>query len=305
MFALDPRLQARLKVHMSRILVLEENHAYGRMLADMMRILGAEQVMIVDDNRKAMAALATFEPQIILTEYKTALIDGAAFTHSLRHSTLSERRVPVIMLKADITPQQLLEARNAGVHEVLKKPFAWQDLVSRLQNVLFKPRDWVEVSSYTGPDRRRFNTAEYKGPKRRRAEIAETPERIALEEAVRLLKAAIESLDIDAPMMMTTIMQQMAVIVPAAKTVKSADFTRAAMAMVAELRNGTAAKVTLLPQLTAMMESLGMDKMSTTSGARELFVKGLADVEADAARLEQVLDGDPATPEAPGTTEAA
>jgi len=166
--------------------------------------------------------------------------------------------------------------------------------VPRLQNVLFKPRDWVEVSSYVGPDRRRFNTAEYKGPKKRRAEIQATPERIALEEAVRLLKAAIESLDLDAPAMMATVMQQMAVIVPAAKTVKNPGFIQAAMAIVSELRGGAASKEALLPQLTAIMECLGMTNTAPGNNARDLFVKGLADVEADAVRLEQALDTTPA-----------
>ena len=73
------------------------------------------------------------------------------------------------MVKGDITPSQLTEARNCGVHEVLRKPFAWQDLVSRLQNVLFKPRDWIEVASYVGPDRRRFDTADFQGQRNRRS----------------------------------------------------------------------------------------------------------------------------------------
>ncbi|MBW8734585.1 MAG: hypothetical protein JF571_09805, partial [Asticcacaulis sp.] len=39
-------------------------------------------------------------------------------------------------------PQELGEAKNIGVHEMLAKPFAWLDLIKRLQNVLFKPREW-------------------------------------------------------------------------------------------------------------------------------------------------------------------
>ena len=145
MFDLDPRLQARLRQSLKRVLILEENPAYARMLSDMVRVLGADQILVLGDDRVALDKIEDLEPHLILSEYATAHIDGIAFTRSLRHLGHRVRATPLIMMKADITPQQLTEARNCGVHEMLSKPFAWQDLVKRLQNVLFKPRDWIEV----------------------------------------------------------------------------------------------------------------------------------------------------------------
>jgi len=290
MFALDPRLQARLKIHMNRVLILEENHAYARMLADMMRILGADNIVVESDDRRAMAIVADLDPQIILTEYKTPLVDGIAFTRTLRHSDTPAKKTPVIMVKGDITPAQLTEARNCGIHEVLCKPFAWQDLVTRLQNVLFKPRDWIAVASYVGPDRRRFNTAEFKGQKKRRSEAVHQPEIVALEEAVRLLKASLDAFDHDLPAMMGTVMQQMAVIVPSAKLVKDPAFIQAVMAIVGGMRTKTLTKATIEMQLAVMMASLGMTKAAPNGWARELYVQGLADVEAEATRLGQAID---------------
>ena len=290
MFALDPRLQARLKIHMNRVLILEENQAYGRMLADMMRILGADNIVIESDDRRAMAIVADLNPQIILTEYKTHLIDGIEFTRNLRRSDSPAKKIPVIMVKGDITPSQLTEARNCGIHEVLKKPFAWQDLVTRLQNVLFKPRDWISVASYVGPDRRRFNTADFKGQKKRGGETVHAPELVALEEAVRLLKASLDAFDHDLPAMMGTVMQQMAVIVPSAKLVKDPAFIQAVMTIVAGMRAKTLTKATIEMQLAVMMTSLGMTKPAQNGWARDLYVQGLADVEAEATRLGQAID---------------
>lgn len=290
MFALDPRLQARLKIQMNRVLILEENQAYGRMLADMMRILGADNIVIESDGRRAMAIVADLNPQIILTEYKTPLIDGIEFTRNLRRSDSPAKKIPVIMVKGDITPSQLTDARNCGIHEVLKKPFAWQDLVSRLQNVLFKPRDWISVASYVGPDRRRFNTADFKGPKKRGGEAAHPPELVALEEAVRLLKASLDAFDHDLPAMMGTVMQQMAVIVPAAKLVKDPGFIQAVMTIVAGMRSKTLTKATIEMQLGVMTASLGMAKPMQNGWARDLYVQGLADAEAEATHLGQVID---------------
>ena len=290
MFALDPRLQARLKIQMNRVLILEENPAYGRMLADMMRILGADNIVIESDDRRAMAIVADLNPHIILTEYKSPLIDGIAFTRALRCGDSVAKKIPVIMVKADITPSQLTEARNCGVHEVLSKPFAWQDLVTRLQNVLFKPRDWIQVTSYVGPDRRRFNTADFKGQKKRRSEATHSPERIALEEAVRLLKAALEAFDHDVPAMMGTVMQQMAVIVPAAKLVKDSAFIQAVMTVVAGMRTKTLTKATIEMQLAVMMSGLGMSEVAGNGRAHSLYMQGLVETEAESARLERAID---------------
>ncbi len=259
MFDLDPRLQARLRQSLKRVLILEENPAYARMLSDMVRVLGADQITVMGDDRAALDKMELLEPQLILSEYATAHINGIDFTRSLRRSDGRYKAVPLIMMKADITPQQLTEARNCGVHEMLSKPFAWQDLVKRLQNVLFKPRDWIEVASYTGPDRRRFNTGtnEYKGPKKRRNE-AGTIDRAALEDAVGLLKAALPDFERDAQAAMPLIMQQMAVIVPACKGTKAPRFLAAVQAMIADIRNRTVSRQSLEPQVDILMQSLGL-----------------------------------------------
>lgn len=270
MFALDPKLQARLRQHMSRVLILEGNPAYARMLADMLRVLGAENIVIETDDRKGMDMLHDLDPQLIITEYSTARINGIEFTRNLRYSQLTCKAVPVLMVKADVTLDELKEARNCGVHEVLKKPFAWQDLLSRLQNVLLKPREWISVATYTGPCRRSFNTGDYKGPKKRKNDGGGV--RVAVEEAVRLMRASIDLLDEDPKAAMTSIMQQMQIIVPACKMIRNVKFTNAASHIVQDLRNKALSRDNLEPQVTAMMEGLGMDKAAAANRlARELF----------------------------------
>ena len=266
MFDLDPRLQAKLRQSLRRVLILEENPAYARMLSDMLRVLGSESISVVHDDREALDKIDLYEPQLILSEYATAHIDGISFTRNLRHSGGKFRATPLIMIKADITPSQLTEARNCGVHEMLPKPFAWQDLVSRLQNVLFKPRDWIEVATYTGPDRRRFNTGTgmYKGPKKRRGEAGNAP-RIALEEAVRLLKAALPGFDQDAAGTLQIVMQQMAVIVPGCKAIRDTRFINTVQAMVSDIRNKAVSRESLEPQVLILMAALNLDPPAAAS----------------------------------------
>jgi hypothetical protein len=45
----------------------------------------------------------------------------------------------------------ILAARDAGVHEFLRKPYSMKDLVRRLEAVTLRDRDWVEGVGYIGP----------------------------------------------------------------------------------------------------------------------------------------------------------
>lgn len=266
MFDLDPKMQAKFRQSLKRVLILEENQAYARMLADMLRVLGADNIVVESDDRRALVLAKNLDPQLIISEYRTTGVDGIAFTKNLRHSDLSCKAVPLIMLKANITPAELLEARNIGVHEMLAKPFAWQDLVKRLQNVLFKPREWIAVASYTGPDRRRFNTGEYKGRKKRKNEA---DFRIAVEEAVRLLNAALDGFETDAAGTLQTIMAQMAVIVPACKTIKDPRFLNAVSATIQDIRAKAVSKENLGPRVAEMMVCLGLEKQMSSLSPRD------------------------------------
>jgi two-component system, response regulator PdtaR len=271
MFDIDPRLQSRLRQQMKRVLILEENPAYARMLADMLRILGSDNIVVETDDRKAMSLVDDLEPQLILCEYKTAKIDGIGFTKELRRSGGKCKQVPVIMVKADLTPVQLTEARNSGVHEMMCKPFAWQDLLKRLQNVLFKPRQWIEVATYTGPDRRRFNTGEYSGAKKRRGEVA-VALKSQLDAAVTSLHLGLGDFDIDTTVALQNVMTQMAVLVPACKTVKDPRFINAVTAVVGDLRNKTLTKASLAPQIAALAQSLNLDKLEVGRGDGEVLI---------------------------------
>lgn len=255
MINLDPRLQAKLRNSLKRVLIIEGNQAYARMLADMLRVLGADNIVVETDDRRALELCRNLDPQLILTEYRAQTIDGIDFCKSLRRSDLACKTVPVIMLKANLTPTELGEAKNAGIHEMLAKPFAWQDLTKRLQNVLFKPREWIAVETYTGPDRRSFNAGEFKGRKKRKNE---GDHRIAVEEAVRLLKASLEGFESDAQGTMQTIMTQMAIIVPACKAIKDPRFLNAVSAVIQDIRAKAVSKDSLAPRVAEMMTCLGL-----------------------------------------------
>ena len=70
------------------------------------------------------------------------------------------------MLTSQGAYERVQKARDTGVTEYLIKPVTANALYSRIVNVIQNPRQFVRVSEYFGPDRRR-TTQDFTGEERR------------------------------------------------------------------------------------------------------------------------------------------
>lgn len=285
MFALDQKLQERLRPKIATVLILEDNPNYARLLTDMFRMLGSVNIVVERNDLRALEVAEQLNPQIIITEFLSPEINGIEFTYRLRRSALPAYNAPVIMIKGDITVTHLKQARNAGVHEVMRKPFAWQDLLTRLRIVLFKPREWVTSAVYVGPDRRRFNTGgDYTGARKRRGEAHNTAQ-VAIEGALRKVRVALDTSDSTTDALHRSVMEQMAVIVPNAKHIIVPEFVPTLGRLIAEIRSGTLTAAGIYPIIADLMKQLNMpEKTRPDWSQRVLEEKAEGDI--------FLLDGD-------------
>lgn len=251
MYAVEPRVLARLEPLTRRVLIADPNPASARLLADLMRNFGAREVWFEPDERYALELADGANPTVIFVERSGPKLDGEAFTKRLRRSTFVCRRVPVIMVTSDATASTIKGARDSGVHEFLRKPFTTGDLLKRLEAVAVKPRDWIEAVQYVGPDRRRFNSAEFKGQRRRRADASTgaRPEVDAKAEAkdraLRILKSAIAQYDVDPPQARRALADQAAYLKRAAVEIGSPALTVAVATLELALSQSHATPATL------------------------------------------------------------
>jgi two-component system, response regulator PdtaR len=178
-FNTNPKALERLAPRLQRVLIVESTPAAGRLLADLMKEMGARQILFASTLSRALGLVEESEPQLIFTEFAGPQFDGLELTRTLRRSQMAARKSPIIMVTAEATAASIIAARNAGVHEFLRKPFTAGDLFRRVDNVINKPRDWIEAQMYVGPDRRRFNAGEYAGSRKRRADLAKAAEATA------------------------------------------------------------------------------------------------------------------------------
>jgi CheY-like chemotaxis protein len=191
------KLDQALAPHLERVLIVDQSGAAARVLAEQLHNIHRGQVWTAVTTAKALSTAQAADPQIIFVECEGPGLDGLAFTKALRRSSFSCRKVPVVMATAQATPAVILGARDAGVHEFLRKPFTSKDLVRRLEAALLRPRGWVEGVAYIGPDRRRFNSAEFKGARKRRADSARSVEEATALQALRIVAAAIGAIETD------------------------------------------------------------------------------------------------------------
>ena len=83
-----------------------------------------------------------------------------------------------------------MAARNAGVHEFLRKPFAARDLNRRLEAAILHSRDWIEAVTYAGPDRRQFNVGDVGVLVKRRRDGTLSPRMARIWQAMNILHAS-------------------------------------------------------------------------------------------------------------------
>jgi CheY-like chemotaxis protein len=195
-FTSDAKTYERIGAHMQRVLIIDPQPAAVRLLSDLLKDVCRCQIWSSPEPERGLALSKSISPQVIFVE-QSAVVDGIGFTKALRRSSLACRQTPVIMLTSAATAGTILAARDAGAHEFLRKPYTIKDLVRRLEAVTLRPRDWIEAVGYIGPDRRRFNSGDYSGPLKRRTDASETPDAAKLSQALKILKAAAQALDID------------------------------------------------------------------------------------------------------------
>lgn len=197
MILTDEKLARLLQPFLQRILVIDPVQASARLLSELLKGVGAQEIHIAQSAFQGFNTCKLVDPQVIFTEVGGPEREGLGFIGKLRRSELACRQAPAIVVTAEATTGVIVAARNAGVHEFLRKPFAARDLNRRLEAAILHPRDWIEAVGYVGPDRRRFNSADYQGPRKRRADQAPTTPAARLEQALKIAKSAVAALESD------------------------------------------------------------------------------------------------------------
>lgn len=153
------------------ILVVEDTGPMLKLIVSVLESLGVGQVYSADNGERGFETFKRINPDIVISDWHMKPSTGIDLALEIRKNPLSPNRTaPIILVTGYSAMSRVSEARDAGVTEFLIKPFSANDLAKRIAYVINKPRDFIDLSTYFGPDRRRRATPGFSGPFRRQSD---------------------------------------------------------------------------------------------------------------------------------------
>jgi len=135
-------------VKRTRILIAEDESQLREVLRMQLDLAGFE-VLEAHDGTEALALAERLRPDVILLDVMMPNLDGYETLRRLRAS-YATRFIPVIMLTAKDTKQDVLTGFQGGANDYLTKPYQRDELLLRINNQLSWSRQQREANPLTG-----------------------------------------------------------------------------------------------------------------------------------------------------------
>ena len=141
-----------------KFLIVEDNRYMRSVFRELLRAFGLQSENICDcaDGTEALSVLESFQADIAIVDYLMQPMDGIEFARRVRKDEDSPNQfLPIILCTGFTEFERVVEARDAGIHEVLAKPIDATTLYNRIASVIENPRAFTKQPDFFGPDRRR------------------------------------------------------------------------------------------------------------------------------------------------------
>ncbi len=116
----------------ARVLVVDDDRAVRESLVRALELEGYT-VQAAADGAKALDAMATYRPDVLVLDVMMPSVDGLTVCRVLRSE---KNRVPILMLTARTETSDRVQGLDAGADDYLPKPFALEELLARLRALL-------------------------------------------------------------------------------------------------------------------------------------------------------------------------
>lgn len=142
-----------------KVLIVDDEHYTRKVIRALLMSIGIKQIYESADGASGLETVRTIAPDIVLLDWDMPGVNGPTFVQTVRApETFPYPNVPIIMLTAHGERSRVVEAVRLGVHEYLLKPVSGQALLTRIVAVLAKPRPFVRIGNYYGPEPRKLSS---------------------------------------------------------------------------------------------------------------------------------------------------
>jgi len=152
----------------AKVLLVDDMHAMLQLTKSILNVFGFREVHTASNGEEAYKIIKKVDPDLVITDWMMDPMDGVKLTEEIRKNPLSPNPyVPIIVMTGFSAKPRVINARDKGITEFMVKPFTSRDLYNKIVQVIERPRQFVDVEDFFGPDRRRKNKSDYGGPRRR------------------------------------------------------------------------------------------------------------------------------------------
>lgn len=138
------------------VMIVDDQPFVTQMLSQIIRVLGATDIRLFTDAGAAWMMYKKEPTDIVILDWEMQPMNGLQLTQMIRRNPDSPNvYVPIIMVTGHRGVGNVFQARDTGVTEYVIKPIVPKSLFSRIEAVIERPRRFVRVGEYFGPDRRR------------------------------------------------------------------------------------------------------------------------------------------------------
>ena len=136
---------------MSKLLLAEDDEFSRDMLGRRLERHGFE-MLTAADGKEALLAARQHRPDLILMDLNMPVMDGLTAMRALK-SDPRTFRIPIIVLTADASPENVAEALTAGCQSFETKPIVLRKLLERIEEALgtAKPAAAAAPADYGSP----------------------------------------------------------------------------------------------------------------------------------------------------------
>lgn len=157
-----------------RLLILEDSAFIGKLLSGALRSMGVGTIMNAQSLAEARELILKYngdddqvDIDLVMTDWLLPDGMGFDFVRWVRtHKRDNIKYMPIIVCSAYANTELVESSRDCGATEVMVKPVSAEKIAQRILYVIDKPRPFVQLPDFFGPDRRR-REQQYSGLDRR------------------------------------------------------------------------------------------------------------------------------------------
>ncbi len=117
-----------------KILIVDDFSTMRRIIKNLLRDLGFNNVSEADDGASAMPMLKTGGYQFLVTDWNMPGMTGIDLLKAVRADP-DLAKLPVLMVTAEQKREQIIEAAQAGVNGYIVKPFTATTLKEKIDKI--------------------------------------------------------------------------------------------------------------------------------------------------------------------------